>query len=55
MYRPNNIASIIKLVENCNYTCAFCRYANHPPMGESIMSLELCMHIMDEICHYNVE
>ena len=55
MYQPKSFAPIIKLAENCNYTCAFCRYANHPPTGQSIMSLELCMRIMDEICQYNVE
>ena len=55
MYQPKSIAPIIKLAENCNYTCAFCRYANHPPDGKSIMSYELCAHILDEVCRYNVE
>ena len=55
MYIPESIAPIIKVVENCNYNCGFCRYANHPPTGDSIMSLELCKKLLYEVCAYNYE
>lgn len=55
MYIPECITPIIKVVENCNYNCAFCRYANHPPTGDSIMSLELCKKLIYETCAYNYE
>lgn len=53
MFQPNRITPIIKLVENCNYTCSFCRYANHPPREGSMMSMEMCKHILEEVCLYN--
>ena len=54
MFQPIIISPILKLVENCNYTCSFCRYANHPPQEASVMSIELCKHILDEVCNYNI-
>lgn len=53
MFQPNRITPIIKLVENCNYTCSFCRYANHPPQEDSIMSMEMCKYILEGVCLYN--
>lgn len=29
MYLPNHVNPIVKLTEECNYSCYFCRYANH--------------------------
>lgn len=53
-HNPNFITPIIKVVENCNFTCEYCRYANHPPKDDSIMSVELCQKIIREVCTYNL-
>lgn len=53
-HNPNFITPIIKVVENCNFTCEYCRYANHPPKDDSIMSVELCKKIIREVCTYNL-
>lgn len=51
---PAFITPIIKVVEHCNFTCEYCRYANHPPKDSSIMSVELCKKIIREVCEYNI-
>lgn len=53
MILPNSITPIIKLTEACNYSCYFCRYANHP-QSECIIQFEDVKHILLETVKYNV-
>lgn len=54
MFRPRVLSPIFKLVENCNYSCDFCRYANHPPTGLSTMPFELMVKMLTKACEYNI-
>lgn len=49
---PRAITPIIKLTEACNYSCSFCRYANHPSDGKT-MSLDLAMKIIKDVVIHN--
>ena len=53
MISPNTIAPIIKLTEICNYSCHFCRYANHP-QANCIIKVEDVKRILLETVKYNV-
>ena len=54
MFRPHCLSPIFKLVENCNYSCDFCRYANHPPVGLSSMPFDLMVKMLTNACEYNI-
>lgn len=53
MITPNTITPIIKLTEACNYSCHFCRYANHP-QTDCIIKLDDVKHILLETVKYNI-
>ncbi len=48
-----NITPILKLAEYCNYSCYFCRYAQHPK--NDVMSLEDAKTIIEKIIKYNLK
>ena len=48
----NIVTSILKLTESCNYSCDFCRYANHRKVDDG-MSLELIEKSLFETVNYN--
>lgn len=52
MIIPNAITPIIKLTEACNYSCYFCRYANHP-QANCVMELDDAKRILEETVKYN--
>lgn len=53
MITPKTITPIIKLTEACNYSCHFCRYANHP-QTDCIIKLKNVKKILLETVKYNV-
>lgn len=53
MIVPNTVTPIIKLTEACNYSCYFCRYANHP-QNDCVIKVENVEHILLEAVKYNV-
>lgn len=46
------ITPIIKVTENCNFTCEFCRY--HTNERRSIMGIETYKTIVEKACEYNI-
>lgn len=52
MYLPNHINLIIKLTEECNYNCYFCRYANHRQRDNGI-SVGFVKSIIKQCVEYN--
>lgn len=48
----NAIKPIIKLTEACNYSCTFCRYANHK-QGGTKMDIEMVKKILFQSAEYN--
>lgn len=52
MYKPTYLTPIIKLTCNCNYSCYFCRYANHRQRN-SDMSVNDVKKIIDHVIEYN--
>ena len=46
------ITPIIKVTENCNFSCEFCRY--HTNERKSIMDIETYETIVEKACEYNI-
>lgn len=46
------ISPIIKLTEKCNYSCAFCRYANHRQNDDG-MPVDMVLRIISQCVEYN--
>ncbi len=53
MIMPKRINPIIKLTENCNYGCVFCRYAIHRQQDDGVNE-ELIKKIVLESASYNL-
>lgn len=52
MFFPHHINPIIKLTEECNYQCVFCRYANHRKKDNGI-SIQAVCSIIQQCTEYN--
>lgn len=46
------ISPILKLTHSCNYTCRFCRYANHPSLSR--MQVEKVQSYITKVIKYNL-
>ncbi len=54
MNLPQYITPILKLTENCNYQCHFCRYASQ--VSEvNIMEVEMAKRYIKKVMEYNIE
>lgn len=53
MYLPNHLNPIIKLTEECNYCCDFCRYANHRKKDGGI-PIETACSIIEQCAEYDL-
>ncbi len=54
MNMPTHITPIIKLTEGCNYSCSFCRYANHPN-GGLLMDTALVKKTINAVVQHNLQ
>lgn len=50
--REDHITPILKVIENCNFSCDFCRY--HLNERKSVMDFEIYKIIIEKACAYNV-
>lgn len=52
MYMPNHLNPIVKLTESCNYSCYFCRYANHR-QNDTGIPVDYVKSIIRQCAEYN--
>lgn len=54
MIYPLHVNPIIKLTEECNYSCDFCRYANHRQKDNGI-PVEIACEMIQQCASYNLK
>ena len=54
MYLPSHLNPIVKLTEECNYCCNFCRYADHRQKDGGI-SVDTVCSVIQQCAEYNLQ